>query len=218
MRFPRKLATFAALAGIAVGASACYEGNQNGPIVGSLGDSITALATNDLNSTLGADYRVNVQGEPGYSFGQLIPELQTMLAADPTGDTTDPPTDFVVEGGPNDIYQGDQGWQNNLNTIASDLSGMQCVIYVNVSTLLDAQWPGTGVTAEQINAGIDQVVANNPNSHVLDWNGFTNAPGNAAAYLYQDAPYLGTDIHPNPDGQQVLANMEQAAIAQDCPA
>jgi len=95
---------------------------------------------------------------------------------------------------------------------------MQCVIYVNTSTLLDAQWPGTGTTAEDINAALDQVVAANPNSHILDWNSFTNAPGNAAAYLYQDAPYLGTDIHPNPDGQQQLANMELAAVQQDCPA
>jgi hypothetical protein len=65
-----------------------------------------------------------------------------------------------------------------------------------------------------INAGIAQHVAENPNFHLLDWKAFIDRPGNYDAYI-DNGPY-GLGVHPNAWGQQELADLELAAIQQDC--
>lgn len=214
-RFRKSGLTAAAVAIGAVSLSACYSGNPNGQKTVDLGDSITAVSVWTLNSVLGANYYVDIQGQPGFTIGQSEPELASLLA-EPQGT----PVNAVIDLGTNDVFEGtanDPNWRSDLATMAANLANTQCVIWVNVNTLVDQQWPGTGTTAEDINAAIAALPSQYANMHVLDWNGVIQQGDNAALYLYQNAPYLGTNIHPNPAGQQELAGLEQAALQQDCP-
>lgn len=210
----RKLSVAVMIAGIAVGASACYEGNQSGPIVGVVGDSIASLATDDLNATLGADYRTDVQATPGDTMADLLPEIQHVMTVDPTGDTTDPPTDMVIEAGTNDVFQGTD-WQAGLDAEAQLLSSMQCVIFVNVSTAAGAPIGSPpNATAQALDDGMAAMVAAHSNFHLLDWNAWVNSGTNDATYIYPDAE--GINVHETPDGEQQLADLVMSALATDC--
>lgn len=213
----RRLNRLIMLAAIAVGGvsmSACYEGNQNGAAVGMVGDSITSLATDDLNTTLGADYRTDVQATPGDTMADLLPEIQHVMTVDPTGDTTDPPSDMVIEAGTNDVFQGTD-WQASLDAEAQLLSSMQCVIFVNVSTAAGAPIGSPpNATAQALDDSMAAMVGAHSNFHLLDWNAWVNSGNNDATYIYPDA--YGINVHETPDGEQQLADMVMSALATDC--
>lgn len=216
-RFRKSAVTLLAIIVGGTVAAACYSGTGPKTIV--LGDSIVGVSVWTINNTLttgNPSYAVNVQGQPGFTIGQSEPELQTMLT-DPEG----APQNAVIDLGTNDVFEGtatDANWRSDLATMASNLQSTPCVIWVNVNTLVDQQWPGTGTTAEDINTVISALPSQYANMHVIDWNGVIQQGNNAGLYLYQNAPYLGTNIHPNPAGQAELANLIQLTLNQDCPA
>lgn len=218
MRIPKKVTrTLAAALTVGAGLSiaACFPGNQAGGIVAQVGDSITALSTNAINNDFVGNYQVNINGFPGYTIGQQGAEVNAALT-----NANGTPDVLIIEAGTNDVYQGatnDPNWGLDLFFMGLDVVNTPCVIFFNVSTLVDAQWPGTGTTAEDINSAISTMVSQHSNFHLLDWNADTLAGNNAQTYLYQNAPYLGTNIHPNPAGQQWMADLELAAVQQYCP-
>jgi hypothetical protein len=196
-----------------LGLSACHSGISGGPKVAVNGDSITVSAVWPLNNTLAPAEYVHVHGQGGLTIAQTLPELQTMLT-DPEGT----PNDVIVESGTNDVFQRDTTWQAALDTEVGMLASTQCVIFVNVSSYAD--WFGDQEGLPQlvpgVNAAIAQVVSKNPHFHLLDWNAFITQPGNFEVYIMQGP--AGLLVHPNAAGQQVLANMEQQALQQDCRA
>lgn len=209
----KKTIVCAVLVAMALGLTACYSGNSAGPKVAVNGDSITDLAGGSINNTLSPNYYVDVQGQNGFTIGQTLPELQSLLT-DPQG----APNDVIVESGTNDVLQQNFLWWVELNTEVSMLAGTQCVILVNVSGHADFLVGLGGATpmVPDINAGIAQAVADHPNFHLLNWDAFMAQPGNYAAYIA--GPPFGLGVHPNAAGEQVLANMEQAALKQYCTA
>jgi lysophospholipase L1-like esterase len=212
MKSPKKFLVPVALAAAALGMSACYSGNPNGPKVADNGDSITNVSAGSLNGTLGANYYVDVQGQNGFTIGQSLPELQDLLN-NPGG----APNDVILETGTNDVFQQNYLWWVELGNEVSMVQNVQCVIFVNVSTYADIfnELAGLPAMVPSINAAMAQEVATHPNFHLLDWNAFITQPGNYETYI--DQTFLGLRVHPNPAGQQVLANMELQALQQDCP-
>ena len=191
--------------------SACHSGNSGGPKVAVNGDSITVAAVWPINNTLApADY-VHVHAQGGLTIAQTLPELQTMLT-DPEGT----PNDVIVESGTNDVFQRDTTWQAALDTEVGMLASTQCVIFVNVSSYADwfGDQMGLPPLVPGVNAAIAHAVSKNPHFHLLDWDSFIKQPGNFEAYITQGP--AGLAVHPNGAGRQVLANMEQQALQEDC--
>jgi lysophospholipase L1-like esterase len=200
-----------ALVTVALSLSACYSGNSAGPKVAVNGDSITGVAVWTINDTLAPDYYVDVQGQNGFTIGQSLPELQTLLT-DPQG----APNDVILETGTNDVMQQNHLWWAELDQEVSMVANTPCVVFVNVSTYADffGDLDGLPPMVPDINAAIAQEVATHPNFHLLDWNAFINQPGNFDTYIAQGPS--GLVVHPNAAGQQALANLEQQALQQDC--
>lgn len=210
----KKLLTAFVLAVAALGMTACYGGNQAGPKVAVNGDSITYLATSAIQNTLGANYAWNVDAHSGDRFVDRVAGLESQIN-DPQG----PPKDIIINLGTNDVFQynawGDQ-WQAGLNQIA-DVAGFSgaCVIFVNVSRYAADYSDSNNSTAEQINLAINRLVAQDPNFHLLDWDGFIHQGTNFEQYI-ATAGAFGYDVHPNQAGQQALANLYLQALQQDC--
>lgn len=211
-RWKRNLATFVLVVLIGGPAlSACYSGNSNGQKLAQVGDSITTLSTWDLNSTLGCStcYDVNVNGENGQTLGGMYPELQTEMT-----DAEGAPNIVVVEGGSNDVLTGDTNYAFELYAYWLALQSTKCVVWVNVSTIIDQNVPGSSPTAEDINSAIQTMVSENPNFHYFDLNSLIQQGTNLTDYYYEDDD--GFYVHPNPAGEQWIANQELAAVQQDC--
>lgn len=203
------------LAIAALGMTGCYGGNLANPKVAVNGDSITYLATPAIENTLDPKYAWTVSAHSGDRFTDRVSALEGQIN-DPQG----PPKDIIINLGTNDVFQynawGDQ-WQEGLNQIAS-IAGFSgaCVIFVNVSRYAADYSDSNNSTAEQINLAINRLVAQDPNFHLLDWDGFIHQGTNFDQYI-ATAGAFGYDVHPNQAGQQALANLYLQALQQDCP-
>jgi hypothetical protein len=190
------------------GCTACYSGNESGPKVAVVGDSITYLSQSDIAATLGTDYAYRIEDFPGATMHQMFPQIEDELH-DPQG----APDDFIVNLGTNDVETyavNGTAWQASLYYESVVLQPTKCVIFVNVSTYADQYADGQPI-AEAINTAIAQSVAVNPNFHLLDWNAWVHTGNNYSNYII---PSSG--VHPNAAGEQQLANLYAQALQTDC--
>jgi hypothetical protein len=207
----KRLVGVGALAALALSLSACYSGNQYGPKVGVIGDSITGVSQSSIESAIGGEYGYTVEDFGGVTFVSGA-SLERDVLSNPSG----PPTDIIVNFGTNDVAQGDV-WQPAFAVDMQILSSAQCIVLVNVSTYADELAAGQPV-AEAINQAIDQQVASSPSKfHLIDWNGFIHEGTNSATLLGPTSVY-GLNVHPNVTGQADLAQMYLQALHDDCGA
>jgi hypothetical protein len=206
---PRRWSLAAALCSLAVVASACqYQGNQSGPKVDVVGDSITWLATPDISGALAPHYAYLVSGKVGYTIAQQQPTINFLLA-----NNSGAPADVIVNLGTNDAMKQHQPggypqYQADYNNMVASLAGVHCVILVTINTLTD--YP-SGNTAQTINSDIAQTVATRHNFHEIDWANLISQGNNAQQWLNP------TDmVHPNAAGQQEIANLYLQALQADC--
>lgn len=195
---------FALLAVLTVALSACYSGNPLGTPVGIVGDSITWLSQGPIDSDF-ANYSYDVRSYPGATMAQMLPQLQQVMAENPT--------DVLINAGTNDVHlyatYGD-GWKASLFYESMVAQPAPCVILTTVLTEADGFIGGQPI-AEAVNAGIEQSVAANHNFHLLDWNAIINSGSNYATYIDQTSL-----VHPNAAGQQFLADQYLHAVQSDC--
>ncbi len=134
-----------------------------------------------------------------------------------------PPNDVIINLGSNDVFDyptAGEGWRTGFNQMVGVAGfGGACTIWVTVNVDADALLSASSAAgvpvAEEINSAIEALPSQNPKFHVLDWNAFINTGNNFATYITPIAGF-GLNVHPNAAGQQVLANMYQTALQQDC--
>jgi lysophospholipase L1-like esterase len=173
------------------------------PKVVVVGDSITALSRPQIEHTLGASYDVDVQAIAGKRIVQMLPALRTALKSDPFA---------VVENlGTNDAIQARAGydWKKSWNELISTTRNVPCVVLTTIGAGADAY--GAGTIGTVINTDIASLVARDPQKYKeVDWYGFlkSHASSDWRTYLAADL------LHPLPPGRQVIASMDEAALAQ----
>lgn len=164
------------------------------PLVTVVGDSITAMSTNQIAAALSPDYRASVAGWIGTyisSWVLLIPEIVAAL----------PRHDWIIELGTNDARVGsDLAWASDLARELHPLRHQRCIILTTVN-------PRIGSLAVAINKALEAEVSTKPNFHLLDWG---NAEWKNPTWLQRDG------IHPTPAGSTELASLYVAAL-NACP-
>ncbi len=187
--------------GLIVACTGCYEGNPGGPRVGDVGDSITTLATGDIQSDLSPSYAWQVDGKNGFTMAEQLPALEA-IDNDPQG----APADWIVELGTNDAdFHQNPNWQTDYDNEINAVSEASCVILVTVSPVLGFNGP----LAPDLNNAMRETAASDPTKyHVLDWGNIEYE--NPAWVSNQD------DIHETPAGAQELASLELSSLQTDC--
>jgi hypothetical protein len=188
--------------------TACYVGNPSGPKVGIVGDSITWYSATDLTNTLGPWYDVDISGEPGYTIGEQLPQIERMISSD-----SPPPQDWVINLGTNDAIQAgygnfETGWQADFNQEIALTNYAACVVLFTINLNADHFEGGSGDVAEELNTQIEALADLEPwHFRVIDWNDL----------VASDPFWMMPDgIHPNVIGQQDLSDWVALAL-QSCP-
>lgn len=175
----------------------CYVGNQSGPRVAVIGDSITNLSQSAVVGALEPDYGVQVSGMVGLEWAQQMPALQALLA-NPAG----PPQDFIFNLGTNDAVLHDPNWQEGMNEVLSDVPSHSCTLLVGISP-----WAGSDRVVDDMNTAMLEWVKEHPSAHFINW----------TARVEKDPGLLyGDHIHPTPSGSKVLAGLYLRALETDC--
>lgn len=193
-----------------------YQGNQLGPKVGMVGDSLTCLSQKDLEAEFGDKYAYQVSCHNGISVAEGTP-----WAVKVDQSVEGSPAVMIVNLGTNDGLRAehDVGPHNasdvaaalqSLNNLAWDIQHVPCVIWVTVSNIPDIFH--SGVT-HAMNNWMHSRAQTVPGNYVLDWWTMLTHGNNGAQYL---SPLDG--IHTTTAGQQMLATMYYQAVRTDCAA
>jgi lysophospholipase L1-like esterase len=190
-----------------------YRGNQLGPRVGMVGDSLTCLSASDLQDDFQSTYGYDIACKNGITITQ-----GAQLAGDVDHSLEGSPSVMIVNLGTNDALKAkhDIGPHNSvdgaaatqaLNDLAYELGNVPCVLWVTVSEVPDVY--GSHVAAG-INSWIHARTAD-PHNFMVDWWGQLRTDGNATNWL---SPVDG--IHTTVAGQAALASMYLHAVQSDC--
>jgi lysophospholipase L1-like esterase len=191
-----------------LGASSCSTSQlfsgSGAPKLRFVGDSITYLATDDINAHYGANYDVSIDATVGFDTFLQSPTIHRDA-------TTVVPDIEVIELGTNDAAHIAGGGPlfdappfnmgsvlRRFDTFATEFPPSTCVIFVNVNDH-NPSWGRAEAYA------IDEHMVMNPEMfpHVVDWN-------DALVPADFDQP---DDPHPNAAGRQAMLSLEDAAIA-----
>ena len=163
-----------------------------------IGDSITFLAASDIQADLGADgNQVLITGRIGYTAAQL--------AGDVTDFARHHPRVVLFEMGTNDVSQSITGATSAAayeQAVAGYRTqfGSACLIATTVGSHRDT--PILDQTATAINAWLHANFR-----HVVEWDDYEWAQRQAGHVLVE--PDL---VHPTPEGQRALAQLDLAAV------
>jgi hypothetical protein len=167
---------------------------SSGRAVYVVGDSITALSGPSISESLAnAGYEPTIRATPGVKIGQAQVEVSSLARNQPRA--------WIIELGTDDAGANDQTWIEPFLAEARLISTASCVIYVTIS-------PRAGVVGSQINTAIERLSKLHLNIHVLDW----------GQMEYTNPAWVSLDgIHPTPQGEAALANLETQELRQACP-
>jgi len=159
-----------------------------------VGDSITAISTNQIAAALAPDYQAAVVGWSGTYLSSWVLIIPGIVAALPRHD-------WIIELGTNDARVGsDLAWASDLARELHVLRHQPCIILTTVN-------PRLGLIAVAINNALRAEVSTKHNFHLLDW-------GNIS---WKNRTWLGLDgTHPTPAGSTELASLDVAAL-NACP-
>ncbi len=166
---------------------------SSGNTVYVVGDSITSLSATSISEALtSAAYAPTVSGTLGVKIGQAQAKVTSLAGKEPWA--------WIIELGTDDAGAKNQAWSGPFQAEWQLISSASCVIYVTIS-------PRAGPVGDQINAATVSLAKLHSNVHVLDW-------GNLE---YTNPTWVTVDgIHPTPQGQAALANLETQELQQVC--
>src|SRR5580704_770457 len=166
--------------------------------VADVGDSITMLSTNAIESALSPSYFLQINGFVADTMADQFPTIEA-FQNDPTG----APTDWIIELGTNDMLGKNPNWSAGFQNEVNYLSRAHCVVLLTVSPQLKSIDSATPA----LNKMIKSAPLNHKNMHILDW----------GTIEYQNPSWLYADgIHPTPGGQTELASLELKALKKNC--
>lgn len=178
--------------------------SANKPKVVVDGDSITFLATPALHQRLDPSYDLQVLAVIGARIDQSLPALESAVRLHPYA---------VVENlGTNDALQGGThpDWVSSWHKLIRVLGTTPCVVLTTINPAADALRHRP--VATRINAAIRALAARDPKKYkVADWSRFLSRHANSQRFYLRAEPVL---IHPTPAGDQVLALLDQVALAK----
>jgi hypothetical protein len=173
--------------GSAPNASHQSEGQR---IVAIIGDSITVGSQEELVATMPLD-DVEVIATSGIRLGPQREAITFAVAAQPDV--------LVIELGTNDVPMYTPEFLDAIDEVLDETDALPCVRWVTVYV------PGADDAVEAINEHLDDATDDHDNLELIDW--FT---------LVDDDPSLlsADGLHPNEEGQQVLADAVAASVAR----
>jgi lysophospholipase L1-like esterase len=170
-----------------------WEDLADRPAVYVVGDSITALSSASISSSLSnAGYQATISATPGVKIAQTLTNVTALARNQPWA--------WVIELGTNDAGARDATWSQPFLAEWAAISPANCVVYVSVS-------PRSGPVGIQIDSSIEKLAQAHANVHVLDW----------GRIEYSNPAWVSPDgIHPTPDGQATLASLEAEELHHAC--
>jgi len=164
--------------------------------VADVGDSITWLSGNAIESALNPSYFLQLNGYPGATIANQFPTIEA-FEQDPNG----APSDWIIELGTNDMVFNIPNWSAAFQNQISYLSKAHCVVLLTVSPRIKN--PATA----KLNKMIKATPLSHSNMHVLNW----------GEIEYQNPAWLNPDgIHPTSAGQTELAKLELKDLKHYC--
>lgn len=177
--------------------------DRSGDRVAVVGDSITALGEPELVGQLGSDHDLTVDGDFGARIADRLPAIEDLAA--------EGPDQVVVNLGTNDAAAGTPVDRVELaiEEALSALDDVECVHVVTVAERLSDRGTSVARQAALVNEILAEAAGRHPNAHVVDW----GAAQGAAAIRRDDPMALLSDgVHPDAEGQRVLAEAYARAI------
>lgn len=167
-----------------------------------LGDSITAIGQQQLITSAGRRFRLDVRAAFGARVDQQLAAADQAAAADPT--------QVVINLGTNDVLQGVPAEVSlqALETMASKFPHAKCIHFVLVNPALEQDGRRPRDAALALNAGILQLAERLGRGDVIRWDNLSEAATNSAEPL----GLTDDGIHPSPRGQRELADAEVDAL------
>jgi lysophospholipase L1-like esterase len=176
--------------------------SRSGDTVVVLGDSITALGTNQLNSSLGSDYHLTINGHFGARVSDQENDAAFLAALHAK--------QVIINLGTNDVLNGVPTGQTTLELqqMVQKFQGADCIHLVTVNVNIRKGAQTMKPQAEALNTEINKLASANSNVNVIDWNSI-DAPTVDATHpngLTIDG------VHPTADGQKQLVDAYSTAL------
>jgi hypothetical protein len=169
------------------------QGASKPPTVAVVGDSITALSRQSIETSLAhSSYQPTIEAVVGIQMAPALSLIDQLARQNPN--------DWIIELGTNDAGRDNPVWASPLLAEWQRVRAAGCVIYVSVS-------PRAGPIAAQIDDSLARMAQAHDNVHILDW-------GNLE---YDNPTWVEPDmIHPTPAGQAELAALETQELRRYC--
>lgn len=165
-----------------------------------LGDSITALGTNQIERSLGDRYDLAVSGVFGDRTDQRLQAAKLQAALRPT--------DAIINLGTNDVLQHRQtaGIVRNLETLVETYAsvGTRCIYLVTINTHLDQDGNQPHQAAVELNDAMEQLAERTGGVSLIRWDEIVDDA------LPEQLTFDG--VHPNDEGQRRLVDAYGAAL------
>jgi hypothetical protein len=173
------------------------------PGVAVIGDSITFVSAPEIGDALGDDWDATIDGRPGFTVADQLPTARALAE--------DRPEQVILNLGTNDVTG-----QDALGPALAALAEMvalfpdaECVHLVTVSELMAIEDVDAPARAAAFNEGVDRLASTDPRLRVIDW----TAAVQAAQDADPDVALTDDTVHPSPDGQRLLADLYDQALA-----
>jgi len=178
--------------------------DRTGDRVAVVGDSITALGEPVLEAQLGPDHDLTVDGDFGARIADRLPAIEDVAAGEPDQVIVNLGTNDAVSGNPVDRVA------LAIEEVLSTLDDVECVHVVTVADDLSDRGTSVARQAALVNDILVEAAGRHPNAHVVDWGA---AQGAAAVRRDDPMALLSDGIHPDAEGQEVLAEAYARAVA-----
>lgn len=176
-----------------------------------VGDSVTFMSWNALNDEFGSDTTLEPVARPGFRSTDLLPLVQKAIDDRASSGAALDRAIFLV--GYNDVWQ-DNG-DDRLEELVELSARYECAVWLTLPTRPAGEPPASEVfdptLADQWNERMADLVDEHRNLHlVTDWADAIEGSSDTDVYLDGDG------IHPNLEGQKLLAETMYEAITNSC--
>lgn len=200
-RTPRLVLALVLLLALALGCS-----GSSGDRVAVVGDSITSLDQNEIQTQIGADHEVEVTGNFGDTIAQSMPGAEVVASNDYD--------QVIINLGTNDVIGRlpiDQS-MSSLQQMIALFPTAKCVHLVDINEHMIDLRDGSSLTeqATAFNAALQDLADSEGRLSIIDWSSVTadtlNDKSPATSTLTKDS------IHPTPEGYTKLLDLYQKAL------
>lgn len=209
----RRLALVAGLVALAVVALIAYLVWPRTPEhVLIVGDSVTYLSWEALDQEFGPGTKLEPIARPGYRSTDLLPLVQEAIdARAESGEELDRAV-FLV--GYNDVWK-DALDDDRLAEVVDLSARYECAVWLTIPARPAGEAPAVGTfdpdLADEWNGRLADLVGEHGNLHLVDdWADAIDGASDPDLYLEEDG------IHPNTEGQKLLAETMHDAVINSC--